>query len=84
MPGTSSIVRVALRLSLNAKKLAQPIVRTRLDAIVEGDLGEDADAAALTRYDTTVNFGLAVQAATGSSHAQLRRVVDAVLRTWPP
>jgi hypothetical protein len=32
----------------------------------------------------TVNFGLAVQAATGASRAELRKVVDAVLHSWPP
>lgn len=53
-------------------------------AIAEGDLAADADPAGLTRYVTTMNFGLAVQAATGSSREQLRSVVAAVMRTWPP
>ncbi len=53
-------------------------------AITEGDLPRRADPAALTRYIGTVNFGLAVQAATGASRAELRKVVDAVLHSWPP
>ena len=53
-------------------------------AVAEGDLPRGVDPKALTRYLGTVNFGLAVQAAAGASRAELRRVVDAVLRTWPP
>jgi AcrR family transcriptional regulator len=53
-------------------------------SVAEGDLPRVADPKALTRYLGTVNFGLAVQAAAGASRAELRRVVDAVLRTWPP
>ena len=53
-------------------------------AVAEGDLPRGADPKALTRYLGTVNFGLAVQAVAGASRAELRRVVDAVLRTWPP
>jgi AcrR family transcriptional regulator len=53
-------------------------------AIDEGDLPPDADAAALARYVATINFGLSVQAATGASRKDLLRVVETVLRTWPP
>jgi len=53
-------------------------------AVADGDLPADRDAVALTQYVTTVNFGLAVQAVKGSSRAELSRVVDAVLRSWPP
>jgi len=53
-------------------------------AIAEGDLPADRDPVALTQYVTTVNFGLAVQAVKGSGRAELNRVVDAVLRSWPP
>ena len=53
-------------------------------AVAEGDLPRGADPKALTRYVGTVNFGLAVQAAAGASRAELRRVVDSVLHTWPP
>ena len=53
-------------------------------AVAEGDLPEDRDPVSLAQYVTTVNFGLAVQAVKGSSRAELSRVVDAVLRSWPP
>lgn len=51
-------------------------------AVAEGDLPPDADPPALTRYVSTVNFGPAVQAANGAGRAELRVVVDAVLRNW--
>lgn len=53
-------------------------------AIAEGDLPARADPVVLAQYIGTVNFGLAIQAAKGASRAQLRRIVDAVLRSWPP
>jgi AcrR family transcriptional regulator len=53
-------------------------------AVADGDLPPDADPVALMQYVGTVNFGLAVQAVKGSSRAELTRVVDAVLRSWPP
>jgi AcrR family transcriptional regulator len=52
-------------------------------AIAEGDLPPDADADALARYIATVNLGMAVQAATGATRAELLRVVKTVLRNWP-
>jgi AcrR family transcriptional regulator len=52
-------------------------------AVVEGDLPADADPGALARFVATVNFGLAVQAATGATRADLLRVVDTALRAWP-
>lgn len=53
-------------------------------AIAESDLPRDADPVALTRYIGTINFGLAVQAATGATRAELQRVVEAILRARPP
>jgi hypothetical protein len=52
-------------------------------AIAEGDLPADTDPAILARWVITVNFGLAVQAATGGTRAELRKVVDRAMRGWP-
>jgi len=52
-------------------------------AIDEGDLPDDANAAVLARYIITVSNGIAVQAASGASRADLTRVADAALRNWP-
>ena len=62
-------------------------------------LDEDADAllghmerstrhlhrlmAGLARYVATVIHGMAVQAASGTTRAELRRVAEAALRAWP-
>jgi AcrR family transcriptional regulator len=52
-------------------------------AIAEGDLpaGSDADLAA---YISAILQGMAVQAAGGTSRAQLRKIAEMALRTWPP
>ena len=53
-------------------------------AIDEGDLPDDTDPGVLARYIITVSNGIAVQAASGASPADLRHVADAALRNWPP
>ena len=50
----------------------------------EGDLPEEADAAALARYVQTILQGMAVQAVSGTKRTELRTLVDMVLTTWPP
>lgn len=52
-------------------------------AIDEGDLPGDANAAVLARYIITVSNGIAVQAASGASRADLTRVANAALQNWP-
>lgn len=49
----------------------------------EGDLPRGADPAGLARYVVTVSDGIAAQAASGATPAELRKVVDIVLETWP-
>jgi AcrR family transcriptional regulator len=52
-------------------------------AITDGDLPADADAAGLARFVATVIHGLAVQAASGASRKELRRVAEMFLDAWP-
>jgi AcrR family transcriptional regulator len=52
-------------------------------AVAEGDLPPDSDADTLARYVQTVNFGLTVQASTGSSRKELLRIVETALKAWP-
>ncbi len=52
-------------------------------AIAEGDLPADADAAVLARFVATVMHGMAVEAASGASRKELRRVAAMFLRAWP-
>jgi len=49
-----------------------------------GDLPASADPVDLARYVMSVANGLAVQAASGASKEDLRRVVTMTMRTWPP
>jgi len=53
-------------------------------AVDEGDLPPDTDAARLARYVMTVSLGIAVQAASGLSRADLQEVADTALHHWPP
>jgi AcrR family transcriptional regulator len=56
-------------------------IRVRFErAISEGDLPPDADPAALARFVVTVNFGLSVQAASGTSRTELLKVVQIALQ----
>lgn len=49
----------------------------------EGDLPADADPAALARYLMTVINGMAVQSVSGATPADLRKVAETALRSWP-
>jgi AcrR family transcriptional regulator len=60
-------------------------LRQRFDrAVAEGDLPKDTDAADLARYLSAILQGMAVQAAGGTSRAQLRKIAEITLRSWPP
>lgn len=52
-------------------------------AIDEGELPPETDPGVLARYVTTLAFGIAVQAASGVGRAELQKMADAALRTWP-
>ena len=52
-------------------------------AVTEGDLSADVDPADLARYVHTVSDGIAVQAASGTSRAALRRIAALALRGLP-
>ena len=52
-------------------------------ARTEGDLPEDVNVGDLTRYLSSVVYGLGIMAANGDTKADLTRVVDMTLRTLP-
>jgi len=49
----------------------------------EGDLPASANPADLARYIATVIQGMSVQAASGASRKELRRVAELTLQAWP-
>ncbi|WP_394841928.1 TetR/AcrR family transcriptional regulator [Pendulispora brunnea] len=62
----------------------QELLRQRFEkAKASGDLPADANPADLAFYMITVAQGIAVQAASGASREQLRRVAELALRGWP-
>jgi AcrR family transcriptional regulator len=66
------------------RRVAEQLLTERLvRAQEEGDLPADAAPADLARYLATVVQGLAVQATSGATAAQLRRVADLALEAWP-
>jgi AcrR family transcriptional regulator len=59
-------------------------LRKRFDrAVKEGDLPKGSDSATLGRYVATVLNGLAVQAASGATEAELCRVAEMAMGAWP-
>lgn len=75
-----------IRKELTARRAAgQAALRARfVRARSSGDLPADSNPADLARYVIAVIQGMAVQAAGGASRRQLRRLVEMVLRAWPP
>ena len=49
----------------------------------EGDLPQDADPVALSRYINAVAQGISLQAVSGATRKELRQIVDLALRNWP-
>jgi len=69
---------------ISLRKGGEAAICQRLErAKTEGDLPAHSDPVALARYLATVSQGMAVQAAGGASHNDLRRVAQIALRAWP-
>jgi len=78
--GSESVQRELAR----HREAAVTALRKRFErARRDSDLPRSADAATLARYVLTVVHGLAVQAASGATRAELLRVVKIALRAWP-
>jgi AcrR family transcriptional regulator len=59
-------------------------LRARLErAIREGEIAPELDPADYARYIMTVLEGMSVQAAGGASRADLHKVAEMTMRTWP-
>jgi AcrR family transcriptional regulator len=74
----------SIRKELLARRLAgEAAIRKRFEhARSDGDLPVDSNPADLARYIMAVMQGIAVQAASGASRAELRRVAALALRAW--
>jgi len=69
---------------ISRRKAGETAIRQRLKrAKAEGDLPAGSDPATLARYLATVTQGMAVQAASGASRNDLRRVAETALRALP-
>jgi AcrR family transcriptional regulator len=69
---------------IGRRQAGEKALRQRLQrAQTEGDLPQDASPADLARYVVTIIQGISVQAASGATRKQLRRVIETALRAWP-
>lgn len=75
--------RIRRRLASHRDAVEHDLRRRLERARAEGDLPARARPADLARYVVTVMRGMAVQAAGGSTRAELDRVVQTALRAWP-
>jgi AcrR family transcriptional regulator len=75
----------AVRREVNSRRRAgaMALLQRLRRAKREGDLPADADPAVLARYLMTVTNGMSVQAASGASGKDLRKVAETALRAWP-
>ena len=60
------------------------LIRARLlRAQAEGELSPGADAAAVSRFFSTVLRGLSVEASAGATRPQLQNVIELARKAWP-
>jgi AcrR family transcriptional regulator len=66
------------------REAAVTAIRGRFErAVRDGDLPRGSDCATLARYVITVLNGLAVQAVSGATEAELRKVAKLAMQPWP-
>ncbi|MEN3359780.1 MAG: hypothetical protein V7637_3762 [Mycobacteriales bacterium] len=74
----------ARRAAIDRRAAGDAALRERLDrAHAAGDLPPGCDPATLTRLVSMLTDGIAVQAASGASRAELTEAVKTALRAWP-
>ena len=88
------IVSGALACGAEGEPVRQELIRLRQAAVMilrerfergirEGDLPKRTDSATLARYVVTVLNGMAVQAVSGATGDELRKVARLALESWP-
>jgi AcrR family transcriptional regulator len=70
-------------LARRRQRLEKVLAERFEQAKVDGDLGPDANPAALARYVQAIFSGLAVQAAAGARARELDQIVDTAMMGWP-
>ncbi len=69
---------------ISRRDSAEKLLIQRLKrAKAEGDLPHDVNPTDLARFLTSVMYGMSVQAASGASRAELKRIAKTALKTWP-
>lgn len=69
---------------IEARIAGERALRERFErARAEGDLPTTTDAPQLASYLRTIMYGMAVKAATGATHKELKHIAQTAMRAWP-
>jgi AcrR family transcriptional regulator len=72
------------KIVIGFRRAGQAAIRERFErARRDGDLAANADPKELTDFISTVVCGMAVQAASGATRADLERVIERTMQAWP-
>jgi AcrR family transcriptional regulator len=83
MPAAGTSDPVRLRLAEVRQELQRRLTSRFQQAIEDGDLCNAADPETLARFILTVGWGMAIEAQSGTTRAQLRANVAMSLKAWP-
>lgn len=83
MPAAGSSDPVRLELAAVRREFHHALTSRFVRAVADGDLGDDTDPEALARYVLAFGWGMAIEAQSGATRAQLRAAVAVVLKSWP-
>ena len=93
-PNGCMIVQGALTCSAGSTLIQQELIAYRKSyedalvqrleqAITQGDLPKNVNAAALAKYIATIHQGMSVQATSGATREELSAIVEMALKSWP-
>ena len=83
MPAAGAKDPVRIKLAEVRRELHLMLKSRFVQAIEVGDLCKEVDPDTLARYVLTVGWGMAIEAQTGTTRAQLRANVAMALKAWP-
>ncbi|KQU89237.1 hypothetical protein ASD99_28530 [Mesorhizobium sp. Root695] len=81
--GSDDSVSARKETNLRRGQLRNQIAKRLERAQMDGDVGKDADTAALSGYLVAILRGIAVEAASGAQPDELHRIADVAMRAWP-
>lgn len=83
MPAAGTDDPVRLKIADLRRELQAKLSARFVQAVEDGDLSKEAEPDALARFVLTLSWGMAIEAQSGTTRAQLRSTVAIALRAWP-